>query len=120
MKGKFSNAFEEDFPTLHLVLANNYAKITSVIQVREAIRFVFPSGLLRNIRKSLLINDLPALGLNQGLGDLWGEGRKRAMPYFHYPVQRTQSRACNMMTAMYLLSLLCLSVLHLSDSKKTV
>ena len=123
MKGKFSSAFEETFPTLYLFLANICVKITSVILVREAIHSVFASGLSRNIGWSSLINDLAALGLNQGLRDLWGEGRKRAMSYIH---QHKQSGACNVIMAMYLLSLLhlsalhlvCSKTLHLSDSKK--
>lgn len=43
--------------------------------------------------------------------------RKRAMSCFHHPMQHIQSRACNVMMAMYLLSLLHLSVLHLACSK---
>lgn len=63
MKGKFSNAFEEAFPMLYLFLANIGVKTTSVILVREDIHSAFPSGLSRNIGRSSLINDLPALGL---------------------------------------------------------
>lgn len=60
------------------ILASICVNITNVILVREAIHSVFPSGLLRNIGRTSLINDLPVLGLawDQGLRDLWGEGRK--------------------------------------------
>lgn len=117
MKAKFSNAFEEAVPAMYFFLANICVKITSVILAREAIHSVFCSGLSRNIGRSSLINNLPSLGLNQGLKDLWGKGRKRAMSYFHHPMQYIQSGACNVMMAMYLLSLLHLCVLHLACSK---
>lgn len=74
---------------------------------------IFPSGSLRNIGRSSLISDPPALALNQGLQDLWDEGRKRHMSYF----QHVQSWTCNTIMATHLLMLLHLSVLHRSCSK---